>query len=83
MIEVIKNGKEKTYYARCNKCGTEMNYRYNDVNVEKPNRGIGTESRYIICPVCGEFISVNLMTEEEVKKRAQNSLLSYGFSSCC
>lgn len=83
MIEVVKNGKEKTYYARCSKCGTEMNYRYNDVNVEKPGHCSSLESRYIICPVCGDFIPVSLMTEEEVKKRMENTSLSYGYSCCC
>ncbi len=83
MIEVIKNGKEKTYYAKCSKCGTEMKYLYSDVNVEKPSHGIGLESRYIICPVCGDFISVNLMTEEEVKKCMENGSARYGYTCCC
>lgn len=31
MIEVVRSGKEKTYFAHCVKCGTDMTYRYDDI----------------------------------------------------
>ena len=80
MISIIQNGKEKTYYARCYECGTEMNYGYEDVKLETSVASRGISGRFVVCPVCGKPIAVNLLSEEESK---QASMRSYGYSCCC
>lgn len=79
MISIIKNGKEKTYYARCYECGTEFNYGYDDVKLETSVATMGISGRFVICPVCGKAIGVSLCTEEEVKDNMRRS----GLYSCC
>lgn len=82
MISIIQNGKEKTYYARCNKCGSEMEYEHSDVKYETSSYNNATQ-RYIVCPVCGETILVNLMTKEEVQETKRTSSYAWGFNACC
>lgn len=82
MISIIENGKEKTYYARCNKCGSEMEYMHADVKYETSMAYPQAKERYISCPVCGELIQVNLMTEEEFKEMKKQTY-SFGYNSCC
>lgn len=64
MIKILKNGEEKKYFARCNKCATEIEYELSDVKRETSQAYRG-EIKTIICPVCGETIQVNLLTKEE------------------
>lgn len=82
MISVVKNGKEKTYYARCNKCGSEMEYMHSDVKYETSRAYANATQRYIVCPVCGESIAVNLLTRDEVEENKKHPY-SLGFNSCC
>lgn len=79
MISIIKNGKEKTYYARCYECGTEVNYGYEDVKDDTSSATRRVDRRFIVCPVCGNGITVDLSTEEEMKQR--NSLFGWGFGN--
>ena len=80
MITIIKSGKEKTYYARCGKCGTEMEYMHSDVKFET-SMAYSQTQRLITCPVCGETIMVNLMTKDEVE--AANNSGRFSYSCCC
>lgn len=80
MISIIKNGKEKSYYARCQKCGTEMEYMHADVRYET-SAAYNQTQKLITCPVCGETIMVNLMTKDEVE--AANNNARYSYSACC
>lgn len=66
MIEVVTNGKEKTYYARCG-CGSELHYKYEDVQKRDPASHYPSPSKYIVCPVCGEEIYATMLTESEAK----------------
>ena len=64
MIKILKNGEEKKYYARCGKCGTEIEYELSDVKRERSYAYNG-EIKTVTCPVCGEVINVNLLSKEE------------------
>lgn len=77
MISILTCGKEKKYYAKCGKCATEIEYEHNDVKYERVT-GMSGEIRTVTCPVCGETISVNLLTKEECEK-TRGGL----FNSCC
>lgn len=77
MIKILKNGREKEYFAHCQNCGTEMSYEYSDVKYETAIKG--DKGKYVICPTCGTAISVSLLTEDEAKQRAKNVL----FGNCC
>lgn len=77
-MEIIKNGKEKTFYARCGNCATELNYTLDEVKTEKSGSVLRDTIQYIMCPVCDEHIIVNLLTEDEVKEQA-NHAIPYGF----
>lgn len=79
MISIIKNGKEKTYYARCYECGTEVNYAFDDVKDDTSSATRRVDRRFIVCPVCGNGITVDLSTEEEMKQR--NNLFGWGFGN--
>lgn len=79
-MEIIKNGKEKTFYARCGNCASELNYKLDDVKTEESI--LRSNTKYIVCPVCNAPIAVNLLTEEEAKEQAKRSL-SYGYACCC
>ncbi len=76
-MEIIKNGKEKTFYARCGNCATELNYKLEDVNSEE-SLVLKTETKYVYCPECHAPIIVHLLTEEEAKEQA-NHAIPYGF----
>lgn len=81
MISVIKNGKEKNFYTRCNKCGSEMEYNHDDVKYETSVASTGITRRFIICPVCGETLLVNLVTKEEFDEMKKGSN-SWMYNSC-
>lgn len=80
MITITQNGKEKTYYARCSECGSELDYTYDDVKYETSAAVKYAKGRFIICPVCGEPISVSLMTKKESELASQRS---YGYACVC
>lgn len=68
MIEVVRSGKEKTYFDHCSKCGTDMTYKLKDVQTKNPGGSNFLSYYYIICPVCGNEVSAMLHTEEERKR---------------
>lgn len=80
MIKILKNGEEKKYYARCENCGTEIEYELTDVKRETSRVLIG-EIKSVICPVCGETISVNLLSKEEFYYKNNGGY--FGGFSCC
>lgn len=62
MIKVLKDGRNKNFFAICPNCYSEMTYAKEDVSIEKSGRDyIGTPiaRRYIICPICGKSFLVN------------------------
>lgn len=76
-MEIVKNGIDKVFYARCGNCASEIRYRLGDVETEK-SIVWKNEIKYILCPVCNQPISANLLTEEEAKELAKNqSKFSY------
>lgn len=78
-MEIIKNGKEKTFYARCGNCASELNYTLDEVKTEESVlRG---KTKYIVCPVCNSPFAVNLLTEEEVKEQAKRQT-AFGYTCC-
>lgn len=80
MIKILNNGMEKKYYAKCDKCATDMEYEHSDVKFETPTTGYNYgEIKSIKCPVCGKTIIVNLLTKEEYDIKNRNSSLAY----CC
>ena len=64
-MTIIKNGREKKFYARCAECATEIEYEYSDVCTEK-SAATGEMSRTIKCPICGKVLSVTLRSKEEI-----------------
>lgn len=80
MIEVITSGKDKTFFVRCSMCGSDLHYQYEDVWREKSNLPYCPDTLYITCPVCGEKVFAQLLTEEETKTQFFNPILpiSYG-----
>ena len=78
MIKILKNGEDKKYYARCIKCGTEMEYELSDVKHEKSPAFSG-EIKTISCPICGNIINVSLLSKEEFYDCNRSRLLG-GFS---
>lgn len=79
MISVVKNGKEKTYFTRCIKCASELEYEFSDVEFIPPTDNFCFETKNIVCPVCGEKNCVGLLTKDEFEK--QFSIPTYSFSS--
>lgn len=75
-MTIIKNGREKKYYASCAECASEIEYEYSDVCTEKSAIPGSPQTRTIKCPVCGTIIPVNLRTKEELDK-ISNSLFGY------
>lgn len=80
MIKITQNGKEKIYYAKCSECATELEYTYEDVKYETSAAVKYAKGRFIICPVCGEPISVSLLTKKESEVTAQRG---FGYSCVC
>ena len=77
----MKNGEDKRFFAKCNKCATEMEYSLSDVKTEIVNAVYKTKIKSIVCPVCGEPIPVNLLTKEEFYQENKNGYLGYAFNS--
>lgn len=69
MIKVKINGKDKTYFVKCYKCGSDLLYTLDDVIVEPlkldENGEVEYERSIIKCPVCGKELCAYLKTEEE------------------
>lgn len=66
-MKVVKNGKEKTFYAQCNKCASELEYTFEDVQFTKHDTIYELEKK-IVCPICGEEVYVSMLTKGEWEK---------------
>lgn len=53
-MKILKEGKIKprSHKKTCAKCDSELEYDFSDVITDK-------DGKYIICPVCKNFISVD------------------------
>ena len=81
MVKILKNGDDKKYYAKCQKCATEMEYELSDVKRETSTAYRG-EIKTIKCPVCGETIQVSLLTKEEVDESRKHGSSYLGYACC-
>lgn len=52
-MKIIKEGKikPKSNKKTCYKCDSELEYEFADINSDK-------DGKYIICPICKNFIAV-------------------------
>ena len=52
-MKIIKVGKviSETKQKTCSKCNSELEYVPKDIKTDR-------EGKYIICPVCGQFLAV-------------------------
>lgn len=64
MVQIIKDGRLKTFFCKCQKCASDLQYQINDVHREYSGSGQVVVSNSIICPVCMYKNSVFLMTEK-------------------
>lgn len=80
-IEVAENGngKEKTFYCKCNDCASGLNYRLEDVKSQN-YCSTNIKEKYITCPICGSKVDVYLLTKEEWDKHSNYPFYSAG---CC
>lgn len=67
MISIIKNGKDKKYFAKCHKCASELEYEHSDITFER-SRQINDEIKTIVCPECGTTLIISMLTKEETEK---------------
>lgn len=70
MVKILEDGTQKTYYTECQKCGSSMTYKYEDVDVEE--KKIDFLNQYLVsktvqCPKCGFKNCVVMQTEKEFK----------------
>jgi len=58
-MKIIKKGntKEKEFNKKCGNCTTEFSYTSSDIQPD------WRDGDYVICPVCGKFISHNGLPE--------------------
>lgn len=79
MIKIIKDGREKVFRARCQKCATDFEYQEEDIQeaeplpdgVREPSDLIVTTALQIprvVCPVCGEKCYAARYTKEEIAR---------------
>lgn len=64
MVSIIKNGRDKVFYAKCPKCTTEFIYALSDVQFEKEAFN-DREISIINCPECGTKGIARMLTQEE------------------
>ena len=78
MIKIIKDGREKVFRARCQKCATDFEYETEDIQEAEP-RSDGAKSPAdliaetalyprVVCPVCGSKAYAARYTEEEIAR---------------
>lgn len=68
MIKIIKNGREKTFIARCMDCVSDFSYTWEDVSeveIQGMTLPFLKKQRFVTCPVCGEQVPVGMLTPEE------------------
>ena len=69
MIKIIKNGREKTFWARCMDCITDFNYTWEDVTeIDIPEMTLPylKKQRFVTCPVCNSQVPVAMITDDEL-----------------
>ncbi len=66
MIKVLKDGKNKKFFAVCPTCLSEMTYERKDTVIREDEKKMVFDS-FIICPICGESICVCFQPFEEGK----------------
>lgn len=67
MVNIILNGKDKIFYAKCPHCATDFTYQLEDAKEEPEKLPFGTD-KTIECPECGEDQFATLLTKEEYEK---------------
>lgn len=78
-MKVLKNGKEKSFYAHCLGCGSDLEYMNDDVKKEAGDFTI----QYITCPVCGTKLNANMETKEELDEWKLRAIGAFGYSCGC
>lgn len=73
MIKVIKNGREKEFFARCFECATDFTYTLDDVKEtfeegETPPINELLDYPFVVCPVCGARRRADKLTREEAER---------------
>lgn len=70
-MRVLKHGEQERKKT-CGNCKSEIGYRSSDEKViKKRHQLIGAEARYILCPVCGNWIiTQQYETFEELDEQA-------------
>ena len=78
-MKVLKNGKDKAFYAHCLGCGSDLEYTNDDVTKEKGE----FTTQYIVCPVCGEKLNANMETKEELDDWKLRAIGAFSYSCKC
>lgn len=66
MVTVINNNTKSLLYTKCDKCKSELSYKYSDVKFEDiPFSFI--PNRTITCPACGHITYAEMTTKEQYK----------------
>ena len=62
-MKVLSDNTKATYYTKCKKCGSELEYKYEDVKFEEiPYSNI--PMRTVICPCCNH-VTVSELTSKD------------------
>lgn len=64
-MKVLKNGKEKAFFAHCCGCGSELEYQLEDVQIDVDGN---FKMRYVECPICKEKLVAQMLTAEETEQ---------------
>jgi hypothetical protein len=56
-MEVIKDGREKTFIKTCNNCRSDLRWSQEDIF---ETYKFGKTMELIVCPVCNEHIPIRL-----------------------
>lgn len=79
MIDIIKNGNEKTFYHRCYSCATNFSYQLEDVRQDEEMPDYN--SKIVNCPSCGEKQSISFY--ENQRYAFCDNLSRYNMFPCC
>lgn len=60
-MKIIKNGKEKVFFIKCDECSTEFEYDHNDIFLSSGE----IQYKIVKCPICGHEVYVTLLSKEE------------------
>lgn len=75
MKSIVKNAKDKVFYAKCPKCSTEFIYSIDDVHFDR--QAFAERSTPLVsCPECGDIGVAKLLTQDEY----ENTHVDWGFS---